>query len=89
MIRFYVGDRTKAFQKARNICGLEELVSLSRDNVTSNAMKNLLENETYDKKIIKKYEETESNAERRNYVTAYINAIELIRNSKFKEAIKK
>ena len=89
LISFYVGDRTKAFQKARNICGLEELVSLSRDNVTSNAMKNLLENETYDKKIIKKYEETESNAERRNYVTAYINAIELARNSKFKEAIKK
>lgn len=89
LISFYVGDRTKAFQKARTICGLEELVSLSRDNVTSNAMKNLLENETYDKKIIKKYEETESNAERRNYVTAYINAIELARNSKFKEAIKK
>lgn len=89
LISFYVGNRTKAFQKARNICGLEELVSLSRDNVTSNAMKNLLENETYDKRIIKKYEETESNAERRNYVTAYINAIELARNSKFKEAIKK
>lgn len=89
LISFYVGDRTKAFQKAKNICGLGELVSLSRDNVTSNAMKNLLENETYDKKIIKKYEETESNAERRNYVTAYINAIELARNSKFKEAIKK
>lgn len=89
LISFYVGDRTKAFQKAKNVCGLEELVSLSRDNVTSNAMKNLLENETYDKKIIKKYEEIESNAERRNYVTAYINAIELARNSKFKEAIKK
>lgn len=78
-----------AFQKARNICGLEELVSLSRDNVTSNAMKNLSENETYDSKIMKKYEETESNTERKNYVIAYISAIELARNSKFKEAIKK
>lgn len=72
-----------------DICGMEELVSLSRDNVTSNAMKNLLENETYDRKIMKKYEETESNAERKNYVTSYMNAIELARNSKFKEAIKK
>lgn len=88
-IKFYVGDRTKAFLKAREICGMEELVSLSRDNVTSNAMKNLLENETYDRKIMKKYEETESNAERKNYVTSYMNAIELARNSKFKEAIKK
>ena len=88
-IKFYVGDRTKAFLKARDICGIEELVSLSRDNVTSNAMKNLLETETYDRKIMKKYEETESNAERKNYVTSYMNAIELARNSKFKEAIKK
>ena len=88
-IKFYVGDRTKAFLKARDICGMGELVSLSRDNVTSNAMKNLLENETYDRKIMKKYEETESNAERKNYVTSYMNAIELARNSKFKEAIKK
>lgn len=89
LIRLYVGDRTKAFQKAKNICGLEELVSLSRDNVTSNAMKNLLGNSTYDKNIMKKYEETESNPERRNYVSAYINAIELARNGKFKEALKK
>ena len=88
-IKFCVGDRTKAFLKARDICGMGELVSLSRDNVTSNAMKNLLENETYDRKIMKKYEETESNAERKNYVTSYMNAIELARNSKFKEAIKK
>ena len=72
-IRLYVGDRTKAFQKAKNICGLEELVSLSRDNVTSNAMKNMLGNSAYDKNIMKKYEETESNKERRNYVSAYIN----------------
>lgn len=89
-IKFFVGDRTKAFLKARDICGLEELVSLSRDNVTSNAMKNLLENEAYDSKIMKKFEEIEkSNPKRMNYVIAYINAIELARNSKFKEAIKK
>lgn len=88
-ISFYVGDRNKAFQKAKSVCGTEELVSLSRDNVTSNAMKNLLENASYDKKIMKKYEATESNPERRNYVSAYINAIELVRNSKFKEAMKK
>lgn len=88
-ISFYVGDRNKAFQKAKSVCGMEELVSLSRDNVTSNAMKNLLENASYDKKIMKKYEATESNPERRNYVSAYINAIELARNSKFKETMKK
>jgi len=74
---------------SKPVCGMEELVSLSRDNVTSNAMKNLLENTSYDKKIMKRYEETESNPERRNHVSAYINAIELARNSKFKEAMKK
>lgn len=88
-ISLYVGDRIKAVQKAKSVCGMEELVSLSRDNVTSNAMKNLLENTSYDKKIMKKYEETESNPERRKHVSAYINAIELARNSKFKEAMKK
>lgn len=38
---------------------------------------------------MKKFEETESNPERKKYVSAYINAIELARNSKFKEAMKK
>lgn len=53
-------------------------------------MKSLLENEAYDGKIMKKFEEIEkSNPKRMNYVIAYSNAIELARNSKFKEAIKK
>lgn len=88
-IEFYDKNGEMVATYSNNGWTMEELVSLSRDNVTSNAMKNLLENETYDRKIMKKYEETDSNAERKNYVTSYMNAIELARNSKFKEAIKK
>lgn len=88
-ISFYVGDRNEAFQKAKSICGVEKLVSLSRDNITSNAMKNNLESNNYDKKAMKELEETDSNDVRRNYVITYINAIELARNGKFKEALKK
>lgn len=88
-ISFYVGDRSEAFQTAKDICGVEKLVSLSRDNVTSNAMKNNLESNNYNKKAIKELEEADSNDVRRNYVIAYVNAIELARNGKFKEALKK
>ncbi|MGN8921549.1 UvrD-helicase domain-containing protein [Lachnospiraceae bacterium HCP28S3_F9] len=88
-ISFYVGDRSEAFQTAKDICGVEKLVSLSRDNVTSNAMKNNLESNNYNKKAIKELEEADSNDVRRNYVIAYVNAIGLARNGKFKEALKK
>ena len=88
-INLYVGDRGKAFQAAKDICGLEKLVSLSRDNVTSNAMKNNVEGSNYDKKTIKKLEETDGNDIRRNHVIAFVNAIELAKNGKFKEALKK
>lgn len=89
LIVFYVGDRNKAFQAAKNVCGEEKLVSLSRDNITSNAMKNNLESSNYDKNIVKKMEEIDSNNARRNFVITYVNAIELARNGKFKEALKK
>lgn len=88
-IIFYVGSLNEAFQIAKDICGEEKLVSLSRDNVTSNVMKNNLESNNYDKNTIKKLEEIDSNDVRRNFIITYINAIELARNGKFKEALKK
>lgn len=89
LIKLYIGERNIAFENAKNICGREKLVSLSRDNITSNAMKNKLEGSGYDKKLFRKLEDSDSNRDRRNYIISFVNAIELARNSKFKEAIKK
>lgn len=87
MIALYVGDRNTSFEEAKKICGKERLVSLSRDNITSNAMKNKVENNNNDRKLLKKLDEMDGNRERRRYVNAYIHAIELARNQKYKDAI--
>ncbi|HAC0784999.1 TPA_asm: ATP-dependent helicase, partial [Listeria monocytogenes] len=66
----------------------ENLVSLSRDNITSNAMKTKIEGNSLNKKILKNYREVDSNNDRKRSIEAYIQAIELANNQKFKEAIK-
>lgn len=88
-ICLYTGNRNNAFQKAKEICTEEKLVSLSRDNITSNAMKIALESNNYVNKAMKELERTDSSHVRRNYVISYAEAIELAKNGKFKEAIKK
>lgn len=64
------------------------LVSLSRDNITSNAMKAVVEDSNLDKKLLEDYSEYDSNSDRRNHISSFIKAIELAKNSKYKEAIK-
>lgn len=84
----YVGDRNAAYNKACELCCGETVVSLSRDNINSNAMKKEIEGNDLNRKLFEKYTEQDSNSERRNYIMSFILAIELALNSKYKEAIK-
>jgi DNA helicase-2/ATP-dependent DNA helicase PcrA len=88
-VTILVGERNSAYITAKNMCNGKSLISLSRDNLTSNAMKCAIEGNIFDKQFLKKYDEHDNNTGRRNFVSAYIEAIELAKNSKYKDAIKK
>ncbi|EOZ5834310.1 UvrD-helicase domain-containing protein [Enterococcus faecium] len=84
----YVGSRFESYNYFKRIVENENLVSLSRDNITSNAMKVKIEGNILNKKTLKKYREVDSNNDRKKFIEAYIQAIELANNQNFKEAIK-
>ncbi|MDN6731732.1 MAG: ATP-dependent helicase, partial [Atopostipes suicloacalis] len=86
-VSILIGERNKAFFKANNDCN-GELTSLSRDNITSNAMKRDIEENRLDKKLLDKFRETDGNNRRKNFILGLIQAVELAVNTKYKEAIK-
>lgn len=81
-----VGDPKQAYTFAKNICGTEEVISLSRHNVTSNFMKKEEEFHLADSSIIEHYKRIESNSKRKKYIWQLMKAIELAVNGKYKEA---
>lgn len=86
----FVGDRNTAYNKACEICKEDKekrVVSLSRDNINSNAMKKEIEGNDLNKKLLEEYSNMDGTSERRNYVLSFIEAIELAINCKYKEAI--
>lgn len=87
-VSIMIGNRNKTYNEATNNCCNEPLISLSRDNITSNAMKINLEGNNLDRKLIEKLEEIDSNPQRKNIVVPLIKAIELAKNTKYKDALK-
>ncbi|MGX8791838.1 UvrD-helicase domain-containing protein [Oceanobacillus sp. M60] len=88
-VTILVGERNKVFLKATSICNNELITSLSRDNIISNAMKNNIEGNNFDKKLLEKFRETDSSRQRKNFIFSLIQAVELAVNTKYKEALKK
>lgn len=88
-VTLLIGSRKKTYDKAENLCNNETITSLARDNITSNVMKNKIEGSKFDRKLIENLENTDSNKIRKNYIISFIKAIELARNTNFKEALKK
>jgi DNA helicase-2/ATP-dependent DNA helicase PcrA len=85
----YVGDRNTAYDRACRICHEGLVESLSRDNITSNAMKKDIESsEINGKLLLEQFEAADSSSQRRNYILSFIQAIELSVNGKYKEALK-
>ncbi|WP_040327633.1 UvrD-helicase domain-containing protein [Clostridium ihumii] len=89
VIKLYIGDRNKAFNRAQALCGEETLYSLSRDNITSNIMKARLEGTASNNKLFDKLDRIDSNSQRKEYIISFIKSVELARNQNFKEALKK
>lgn len=87
-VSIMIGNRNKTYNEATNNCCNEPLISLSRDNITSNAMKINLEGNNLDRKLIEKLKEIDSNTQRKNIIVSLIKAIELAKNTKYKDALK-
>lgn len=86
-----VGERMSAYQKALEICGnipVETITSLSRDNITSNAMKKEIGDSSIDANILNLYKNADNHGIRRHYIENTVRSVELAKNGRFKEAIK-
>ncbi|RZJ52420.1 MAG: ATP-dependent helicase [Flavobacterium sp.] len=83
----YVGDMVTALQHSRHDCG-GEVITLSRENITSNALKAELNGTGIDKTLLEELRFKDSNKERATLIYACIKAIALTRELKFKDALK-
>ncbi|MDR4497571.1 MAG: hypothetical protein MRK02_06560 [Candidatus Scalindua sp.] len=87
-----VGEMVDSLKKAREQCNGEKICSLSRDNITSNAMKHEISGVSLNDKLFEELSENDkpssSNKYRSKVVIACIKATELAREGKFKDSIK-
>jgi len=87
-----VGEMVDSFKKSKELCNGEKIQSLSRDNITSNAMKRELSNISLDYKLFEDLlgedNPSKSNGYRSKVVISCIKATELAREGNFKESIK-
>lgn len=84
----FIGDMTLALRAAKIKCGNEKVYTLSRLNITSNAMKAEINGSGLDSKLLDKLKGVDSNSQRRNLVYSCIKAIAYGKENKFKDAIK-
>jgi DNA helicase-2/ATP-dependent DNA helicase PcrA len=84
----YVGEESAALHNAQHACNSLNVYSLSRDNITSNAMKRGINQNIPTTNLLEELHDIDSNRERRNLIIACIKAIELAQQKRFKDAIK-
>lgn len=84
----FIGDMTLALRSAKIKCSNETIYTLSRNNITSNAMKVEINGSGLDSKLLEKLKEIDSNPKRCNLIYSCIKAIAYGKENKFKEAIK-
>lgn len=84
----FIGDMTLALRAAKEKCSNESIHTLSRNNITSNAMKAEINGSGLDSKLLEKLKEIDSNAKRSNLIYTCIKAIAYGKENKFKDAIK-
>jgi DNA helicase-2/ATP-dependent DNA helicase PcrA len=83
------GEMSLALRKAQELCGNEQVNSLSRDNITSNAMKRGMDQGDFsDDTLLDSLNVVDSNRDRKNLIIACIKGVELARQNRFKEALK-
>lgn len=83
-----VGEMNAALNNAKLICGDEAIYSLSRQNITSNAMKMQMGGIVLNGKLFEELKNVDSNKTRCSFFILCIKAVELARENKFKDSIK-
>jgi DNA helicase-2/ATP-dependent DNA helicase PcrA len=84
----FIGDMILALHAAKSKCSNEIIYTLSRDNITSNAMKVEINGSGLDSKLLEKQKEVDTNPKRCNIVYCCIKAIAYGKENKFRDAIK-
>lgn len=84
----FVGDMVLALRASKRICGSEKVHSLSRNNITSNAMKAEINSSGLDYELLERLKSIDSNSKRRSLVYSSIKAIAYAHENKFKDAVK-
>jgi DNA helicase-2/ATP-dependent DNA helicase PcrA len=88
----FIGEMSASLRKAKAICNGEQVYSLSRDNITSNAMKKEINGISLDHQLFEKLIEQDSPSSGNNYrsrvVITCVKAAEFAREGKFGDAIK-
>lgn len=82
----YVGDRLDVLREINKNIPEEKVVTLSRKNITANALKKGIEGTNFDDKIFDKLKNVDD-AKRYRLVIACVKAVELCRENKIKEAL--
>lgn len=77
-----------AFREAKVKCGTGEVYTLSRNNITSNAMKTEINGTGLNSKLLVSLKYIDSNYKRFNLVYSCIKAIAFAKEKKFKDSIK-
>jgi DNA helicase-2/ATP-dependent DNA helicase PcrA len=83
-----VGEMSLALHKSKLICGKETVTSLSRKNITSNAMKMEIGGIVLNGRLFDELNNADSNRDRRILIAACIKSVEFAREKKFKDSIK-
>lgn len=83
-----VGEMNTALHKAKQLCKNEEIYSLSRDNITANAIKKGMNQNIPSEDLLQSLNIIDTDSGRKRLVLACIKAIELGYEKRFKDAIK-
>jgi DNA helicase II / ATP-dependent DNA helicase PcrA len=83
-----IGESLAAYNYLENFLGTPDIATLSWDNITANSMKRHLDADVPTQNLIEELALRDSNSDRRNAVIYSINAMELAKEKRFKEAIK-
>jgi len=81
----FIGDMTLALRAAKIKCSNGTVYTLSRNNITSNAMKAEINGSRLDSKLLEKLKEIDSNPKRSNPIYSCIKAIAYGKENKFKD----
>lgn len=84
----FCGNSNDAYNEALRLSNNKKVVTLSRDNITSNAMRREFGDGNLKDKLFSDLKNNDSNKDRRKFVIHYLKGVVFAKERKFKEAIK-